>query len=466
MIAKIRCPTLKVDSNSGPADTGSMAGRSHRLWYVAAFTVVSIAMINLIWWLYYNRTEQLMDGQLSRRLAAVAGAASYALDESTVEGLLNGDIEAYVTASDYLEKVRRADSLSELFVLDPTYAVLLSTSLEPDSFYFLRELNGRYVDSVLFLSFGDAVTTPSYPVGGLYLKSAFAPLYGADGLVQAALGVEADVDYFDALTDLRRNLYTATILSVAIGLAIGILFVFVQRRINMAERQIALTQTHSYMGRMVAVVSHEIKNPLQIIRASAERLVRKQPSDEASYVVEEVDRLNQIVTGYLNFAGQKSNQPIAESSTELSPADLVAGIQRHLQSNFPQDQITWLGGEIDPALRIVGYPRSLRQVLLNLLLNAAEACQGAGRPIRIGVTGTISGNLLELRVIDEGPGIPKPELRKIFEPFYTTRQSGSGLGLYLTRKIVVEMGGRIDIESQPGAGTSVRVSLPLTPTGS
>jgi membrane-bound ClpP family serine protease len=80
------------------------------------------------------------------------------------------------------------------------------------------------------------------------------------------------------------------------------LFLWGQRRINAAEEKLFLGETHAHLGRMVAVVAHELRNPLMIIRGSAERLVKKTDAPEAGYVVEEIDRLNQIVTGYLDFA--------------------------------------------------------------------------------------------------------------------------------------------------------------------
>ena len=155
-----------------------------------------------------------------------------------------------------------------------------------------------------FITAENALVTESYQTGSIYLKSAFVPLADSLGLVVAVLGVEAPVDFFESLVELKNNLYFSSLLSVLAGLIFGIIFLMVQRSLNQAEARLVLSETHSHLGRMVAVISHEIKNPLMIIRGSAESLKRflakanKYP-EEAAFVIETVDLLNKIITGYV-----------------------------------------------------------------------------------------------------------------------------------------------------------------------
>jgi signal transduction histidine kinase len=437
-----------------------MLAGSKRLIVVTLFIIVVIALVNIVWWLYYARTESLLDRQLGRRLAAVASSGATALKPDLIERLTYYQADAYIEITDLLEDIRRSDSLAEVFIVDQHYRILASTSLEADSIYFLAELNGEYIDSVFYCPTDITVATPSYRTGQVYLKSAFTPLVDPDGLVVAVLGAEASVDYFDVLTDLRGNIYYSTLISVLGGLAIGLAFLFLQRRINRTEQQLYLSQTHSYLGRMVAVVSHELKNPLMIIRASAERLFKRLKSDESQFIMEEVDRLNQIVTGYLDFAGAKDKFLTSERIENVNLKKLVDNVEKHFHSKFPQQEIIWLDQEITADLSLETYPRSLRQVILNLLINGADACLAASKPIKLAVTARSGGNTVTIRVIDHGPGIGKKELKRIFTPFYTTKQAGSGLGLYLTKKIVEEMGGDVNIESQKGEKTELIINLP------
>ncbi|HQL24181.1 MAG TPA: ATP-binding protein, partial [candidate division Zixibacteria bacterium] len=149
-----------------------------------------------------------------------------------------------------------------------------------------------------------------------------------------------------------------------------------------------------------------------------------------------------------------------ESPETLDAAELVAALKQHLAQHYRQNEVQWLEYPIPPGLVFTGYRRSLRQVLLNLLINGADACREAQKPIVLGLGIRRSHDAIELRVVDQGRGIPRRELGLIFEPFYTTRQSGSGLGLYLSRKIVEEMGGRLTVTSEPGRKTEVVVRLP------
>lgn len=439
-----------------------MIAGSKRLIAVTLFIIFVIALVNIIWWLYYERTANLLDRQLSRRLAAVATSGGAAIDHDMVEKLTLYDVDAYIQATDILERIRRSDSLAEVFIVDHSYRMLASTSVEADSIYFLAELNGEYIDSVFYSLNDVAVATPSYQTGQVYLKSAFAPLTDNSGLVAAVIGVEASVDYFDVLTDLKSNIYYSMVLSVVGGLLIGLVFLLLQRRINRTEQQLYLNQTHSYLGRMVAVVSHELKNPLMIIRASAERLAKKIQGDESQFIVEEVDRLNQIVTGYLDFAGARDRFLDNDRIEQINLFELVDNIKKHFQSKYPGQEIAWLENGVPSELTIETYPRSLRQVILNILINGADACLAASKPIKLGVNAVDKGNRVIIGVVDHGPGIGKRELKKIFTPFYTTKQSGSGLGLFLTKKIIEEMGGEVNIESRKGEMTELMINLPKT----
>ncbi len=440
-----------------------------RLLVAAMFTIVLVIIVNIAWWLFYHRTESLLDNQLSRRLTAIATTTAAGLESHTIEALIAGDFATYTRVADFLEKIRSADTLSELFILDDNYSYIITTAVDVDSTYFLSSLNGPYIDSLFFSLTDRPIATQTYKTGAVYLKSAFVPLYDSTGLVLAVLGVEANVDYFDALTSFRENLLYSTILSLAGGLILGILFLLVQRRFNFMQQQLFLNETHAYLGRMVAMVSHEIKNPLMIIRAAAERLKKRQQNaavsdgNESDFIIEEVDRLNEIVTGYLTYAAGSGNKNMfihGQEPESFSIYELIAGLRKHVQQKYPSDTINWLESSVSPQMFITGYRRALRQVLLNLLINGAEACRESGKPIVLGVDVETDKDNIIITVSDKGPGMSSGQLKKVFEPFYSTHQTGSGLGLHVSRKIVEEMGGEIIIESVQGEGTKALLTLP------
>ena len=171
-----------------------MVADTRKFVAIALFTVLLIGLVNLAWWLHYHRTEQLLEQQLSRRLAAAARVGTLTLPPERVDSLLTGDIETYIHVAATLEDIRRADSLAEMFVLDENHRYLVTTLVEVDSVYLLADLNRRYVDSLLFGLTDQAVVTPSYQTGRVYLKSAFTALTGLEGYPVAVLGVEANVE--------------------------------------------------------------------------------------------------------------------------------------------------------------------------------------------------------------------------------------------------------------------------------
>ncbi len=442
-----------------------MSVASRRLWAVALFTALVVLVVNVAWWLFYERTERMLDDQLGRRLEAVAASAAVTIDTNLIEQVQADDLDALLTVADRFARIRRADSLSELFILNDQYRYLFTTSLEPNAEYILAPLNAPYIDSVVYELTTVAIATESYRSGGVYLKSAFAPLYDRYGLVTAVVGVEASVDYFTVLSDLRNNLYLATGLSIAGGVVFGLIFFIFQRRVNRAEQRLFLNETHAYLGRMVAVVSHEIKNPLMIIRASAERLSRKQQSDEAGFIVEETDRLNQIVSGYLQFSASGATSFVGSQPKEqINLRELVESIKAHFHGNYRDHDIHWIDLPADDSISITSYRNALRQVMLNLLINGADACLAVNRPIEVGIGAAERDGRVVFDIVDHGSGMSKQVMKTLFEPFRTTKTTGSGLGLFLSRKIVGEMGGEIDIASEEGTGTTVSIILPKEAT--
>jgi len=435
---------------------------SKRFLALALFTTLLIILVNFAWWSYYQRTEKLLEHQLSRRLQSIAQSFAKTMPTSLVDSLPFASVDQYRQVLRLLNDIRTADSLAEIFILDDRYEYIATSSPEADSIYFLAGMNGSYIDSLFFSMTPHAIVTPAYQTGSLYLKSAFAPLLGEDSSVVAVVGVEANVDYFDDLSLLRRNLLYATGVSTVGGLILGILFLALQQRLNKAEQQLFLGQTHAYLGRMVAVVSHELKNPLMIIRGSAERIRKKTGAEEASFILEETDRLNNIVSGYLAFAKAEGSLLVGESTESFDLTELLTSAAKHLGERFADQQIDWREQPTSEPVLITGYRRSLRQVILNLLVNGVEGCLEACKPVRLGAEiEQKSKGLVAIRVTNYGTELSPKEIQKLFTPFHTTKQTGSGLGLYVSRKLVEEMGGKLNLVSKTGSGAvSAIIELP------
>lgn len=245
------------------------------------------------------------------------------------------------------------------------------------------------------------------------------------------------------------------VFEIPLYLVVGIVTGILSDRQRKANESLRRAEGLRTLGEMAAGMAHEIKNPLAAIRSSAQILaghVTGKDAEFAGIVVSEVDRLNQVVNEFLDYArpAPLKREPVKLSAVLDSCLELLAPVIK--QAGVTMER-TYPEGE-----RMVAADRNqLRQVFLNLILNAIQAIENQGSvEISVGE----SGHEMRVTVKDSGPGIPPDKLKKVFEPFYTTRPGGTGLGLPIAQRIVAEHGGRLVIESTPGAGTTATVILP------
>jgi len=223
------------------------------------------------------------------------------------------------------------------------------------------------------------------------------------------------------------------------------------------ELQMRRADRLATLGQLAAGIAHEIRNPLASISGSIELLHQSHPASDddralMAIVTREIDRLNALISDLLDWANPRPRQV-----AELDLALLVDETVRV----FRQDRSA--AGEVEltspPHLTLTGDAGRLRQVVWNLLRNAAEAAAGG----RVGVTVRRDPAHAVVEIDDDGPGIPAERLAHVFDPFFTTKQRGTGLGLATCHAIVTDHGGTIDIASEVGKGTKVTVRLPLAP---
>jgi signal transduction histidine kinase len=213
------------------------------------------------------------------------------------------------------------------------------------------------------------------------------------------------------------------------------------------------------LGEGAAILAHELKSPLGIARGSAEILLKADDPAEREeavrFILDEVDRLARTVDEFLQFARMS---PPAKADADIN--DLVQSVAFLWESRRKREAPVSVHFDLDPrAGRVSLDPRQIYQVLLNLFANAEDAMEGGGDMII--KTGRTEGDHWAWVVVqDAGKGISPEQLPRVFERFYTTKESGLGLGLTVVQKIMEAHGGEVSIESAPGHGTKVALQFP------
>jgi len=238
-------------------------------------------------------------------------------------------------------------------------------------------------------------------------------------------------------------------------------------RVRDLEEQVRRTDRLAALGVLAAGVAHEVRNPLVGVRAAAQ-LMQKEPNFPASLseftgvIIRQVDRLNRIVDGLLDFAGQR---PL-----RIQACNVHQIVDEALRLEDPRMQAGGVTAarRYDPGLPVVsGDPDRLLQVFLNLIRNGVEAMRGAGGELTVRtrferVAPQCGGRpAAVVEIGDRGSGMSPEVQAQLFNPFFTTKDGGTGLGLPISLRIVEEHGGAIEVQSQAGEGTTFRVLLPI-----
>jgi signal transduction histidine kinase len=297
-------------------------------------------------------------------------------------------------------------------------------------------------------------------VGQSYLKSAYAPILNDESEVVGALAVEAGTSWFDSIRQVRRNLLLAGGLSVLAVALVGLGYVQAAGRLARIEGTLRRSENLATMGQMAAMLAHEIRNPLGIIKGAAERLRDRYGLGEDElyrFIPEEVDRLNGILGHYLRFARGET-----DASGTWRPDQLVESTVA-LVAHELEKKGARLHVEIEDGARssFRGDGQGLRQALLNLVLNASQSLESAGGDVTVAARRRDERLLLE--VSDSGPGIAPEVLKRLGEPFFSTRAGGSGLGLAIVNRVAESEGGRLRVATGEGRGSVFTIDLPARP---
>ncbi len=228
-------------------------------------------------------------------------------------------------------------------------------------------------------------------------------------------------------------------------------------KMKSAQEQLVKTEKLYAVGEFSAGIAHEIKNPLTPIKMlinTAKDKKKPLTDRDIDVIDEEISRIDSIVKGFLAFA-----RPESSEKTKVKINSLLQEVIAVTRAKMEQSDVQLVENYLPSLSEISGNHDSLKQVFLNIILNAMQAMDGDGGTLTV-ETFAENGNV-EVAIRDTGVGIAKKDVEKIFDPFFTTKKEGTGMGLALTYTIVNDHAGKIEMDSTLGVGSVVKVKLPV-----
>jgi two-component system, NtrC family, sensor histidine kinase HydH len=301
----------------------------------------------------------------------------------------------------------------------------------------------------------------------------FAPIRAEQPLSSVQGPVLGVVEIIQDISDDYHKIFRLQLLTIAtcfaVMAALFIILVFVVRRGELIiekraterlklEEQLQRAEHLSSIGEMTAGISHEIRNPLGIIKSSAELLKKKmaksnQPTTIIDIIVEESIRLNNIIKDFLDFA-----KPMTPILKPCHIEDIIEKNIQYLSQQIEENSFVIEKQFVQPIVKIMADSERLYQAFLNIMLNSFQA-------MKYGQKFTIELFQEQENIVicfhDEGGGIPEDSIKKIWNPFFTTKDMGTGLGMGIVKNIIESHNGNISVFNRDSAGVTVKINLPI-----
>ncbi len=233
------------------------------------------------------------------------------------------------------------------------------------------------------------------------------------------------------------------------------------RTVKTQQEELIRREKLASVGQLLAALAHDLRNPLGVIRSSAQLVLEEQQAESvkqevARYIIEEVDRLTHRINDFLRYARQKPPEPKPVLLRDLAEAAL-----RQWNAQGSHESIALDTNFADALGPVHVDPDQVKEALVNLLINAREAMPHGGR-LMVATRAAEQGQV-EIEIADTGCGIAPAHLEHIFEPFFTTKEYGTGLGLTNVKRLIQENGGFLDVQSQEGTGSRFLIRFASSP---
>lgn len=451
-----------ADNPQNPAPKNHAAKQKIYVYGIIISLFLVFFLVNLDRWFLLKEVFRSFDNELSQRLNSIGVLSAELIENYNFKSLsdLTSDPLQLLLLESQLQKIKRQNKLEAIYIINPSLRIIADDQI---SSYFIRNRNYLQADSLAIQrAFNGRITTSHlHHIAGEYFKNGYAPLRNVNGQTSGILVTEASAGYFTTLKFYRNTFWISLLASIVLFILFSIFVLQSFRKLLKSEASLRQSERLAFLGKMAAVMAHEIRNPLGIIRGTADVLKNKyrQSGKEEifDYIPAEVNRLNNLIANFLTYAReQKLNLK------RLNLIEFISELIRQVSLSEPENTVYFETFFEDEAVSIQADKDALKQIFLNIFRNAIQASESETQIVIYEKTFKKKGrSWVEIAVVDHGSGI-EGDPEKIFEPFYTTKSTGTGLGMPISKKIIEQHGGSIFVESEIGKGTTVKILLPMS----
>lgn len=444
---------------------------------------------------FYAEARSSLEDEMGRRLVGVARSVTSQMDVEVAMRFAPGDEErrTYRSLVERLRALAEINDAERIYVVTLGHNIICDTDDESSIGQQMYRLAGDRQELKKVAAREAVAATMFRSSDGRFYKAGYAPLI-YNGQVVGLVGVDAGVRFFDRLRDTQRNLILAGLVGL---LMLAVAVVLFTRRLlrpvrslnesarrigegdlrtpieplssdeigflakTMNQMRLRIVDRDRYLQMLQRGIAHEVRNPIGGMELYCDILADElgnQPAlvDHLNKIRNEVRGLDKVVNEFLDFT--RETMPDTRS---VDVSDFLAELLMVYAGMTESRQVT-IEKQVDEKLGAAVFdPDLLRRALHNVLLNAVQAMPDAGE---LKVNAYREKGDLVMEISDTGKGIPEDIIGEIFTPFVTTKNSGTGLGLPFARKIIESHKGRMELESKPGQGTTVRFTLPQSRT--
>ncbi len=414
-------------------------------------TLIILIMSNLSSWIIYFYMWRVMDNEMGKRLIATGKTILLKIEPEIF--ISNDEIKKieFQLIKNYLNKIRSDSEIENIYIVDSDNKTILDAREE-----YIKNILHSYIENdkseLEGVLKGNTVHSKIYSLKGQYFKNAYLPIINKNKEIKYILCLEASAESLKFV----KNLIIVLFLSGVLSIVLALIFAFYLNQTMQAFMKLEETLYHqekfALMGQLSACVAHEIRNPLGIIKGSGEILKKRYQEEEiVEYINEEIERINRLINEFLSIS--------KDIILNYQKIDINLIISKIIQG-FNEKKIK-INLNLDNDLpKINGDPEKLNQAFFNIILNAIQSLKEKTDG-QISITTSYKKKNIKIVFEDNGIGIQKENLEKIFIPFFTTRDTGIGIGLFIVQKIIKAHEGNIEVESRVGEGSRFIVNLPI-----